>query len=98
MKSELSEEPEEPDLEKEKTKSNRHQQFSDNPGEIKSRKIAALQAAFSSSCGGLQPSAAMVEPLGPTFSQIFSERFFFRKIFFLEKIFSETFFQNFFLF
>ena len=29
------------------------------------RKIAALRAAFPSSCGGLQPSAATVGPFGP---------------------------------
>ena len=29
------------------------------------RKIAALRAAFTSSCGGLQPSAAPVGPFGP---------------------------------
>ena len=29
------------------------------------RKISALRAAFSRSCGGLQPSAAMLGPSGP---------------------------------
>ena len=37
---------------------------------IYTRKIAALRAAFSSSCGGLQPSAAMVGPLGPNNSAL----------------------------
>ena len=32
---------------------------------IGTRKIAALRAAFSGSCGGLQPSAASVGPFGP---------------------------------
>ena len=31
----------------------------------RTRKIAALRAAFSSSCGGLQPSAAPMRPFGP---------------------------------
>ena len=31
------------------------------------RKIAALRAAFSSSCGGLHPSAAPVRPFGTTY-------------------------------
>ena len=32
---------------------------------IQLEKIAAIRAAFSSSCGGLQPSAATVRPFGP---------------------------------
>ena len=33
---------------------------------MKTEKIAALWAGFSSSCGGLQPSTATVGPSGPT--------------------------------
>ena len=48
------------------------------------RKIANLWAAFSSSYGGLQPSAARVRPFGP--SLVFSgKEKFWRNFFFLQK-------------
>ena len=46
------------------------------------RKIATLQAAFSSSCIGLQPSAATV---GPAFLFVFWRNKFWRKIILAEK-------------
>ena len=54
------------------------------------RKIATLRAAFFSSCGGLQPSAATVGPFGPSqdhFSgNVLNLDFFHQNFFLLQKV------------